>query len=218
MLLTIQVAGLVTGLAVGAGAPPPPSPTEVSPVDVTSSRPVVQQRVDITGADDWMYRPPNALILSVWPPAAYEDHINGHADLTCKVDAHGLAEECRVASESPPGKGFGKAALLLRPTFKLRPASGPDGPVDSTMTIGIEFRALRPQDAAWRDHNGIIHFVEIDHARGTSIACRHPIEHELRSLHVFVGNATPSHVVPLRHAIQRRRSRDGDGGSRYRRG
>jgi hypothetical protein len=34
--------------------------------------------------------------------------------------------------------------------------------------------------------------VEIDHGDGTITACRHPIEHDQRLLHSFVGNATPS--------------------------
>ena len=52
---------------------------------------------------------------------------------------HGLAEDCRIASETPANKGFGKAALMLRPTFKVKPAMGPDGPVESMMNIAIKF-------------------------------------------------------------------------------
>lgn len=59
-------------------------------------------------------------------------------------------------------------------------------------SVGIAFRPLRPQDAAWRDRKGVVHIVEIDHGRGTITACRQPIEQDQHSLHAFVYNATPS--------------------------
>jgi TonB family protein len=77
----------------------------------------------------------------VWPSAAYQARVSGKAMLSCKVDSHGLAEECEVISEYPKGLGFGSAALLLRPTFKLKPAMGPNGPVTAMMNIPIEFNA-----------------------------------------------------------------------------
>ena len=77
---------------------------------------------------------------SAWPESAYRSGTPGHVTLNCDVDRYGLAEWCQVASESPEGKGFGRAAMVLRPTFKLTPAMGADGPIDSMMTIAIEFR------------------------------------------------------------------------------
>jgi TonB family protein len=122
-------------------ATPPAAPVEVSPLVV---RPKAQAPANTTvkmdSGDDWIHKPDNALILSIWPTAAFQARIDGHAVLTCKVDVYGLAEECRVASESPPGKGFGAAALLLRPSFKLKPAMGPHGPVEAMMNIPIEFK------------------------------------------------------------------------------
>jgi TonB family protein len=82
---------------------------------------------------------------SVWPRAAYEARIQGEVTLICDIDSHGLAEHCDVGSETPPGKGFGQAALLLRPTFKLKPAQGPNGPIGATMRIAIEFTPPNPQ-------------------------------------------------------------------------
>jgi TonB family protein len=46
-----------------------------------------------------------------------------------------------VIFESPAGKGFGAAALTLRPLFKLKPRQGPDGPEAATLNIAIAFRA-----------------------------------------------------------------------------
>ena len=72
---------------------------------------------------------------------AYNARISGHVLLSCDIDRFGLAEWCKVASEIPQGQGFGAAAMELRPTFKLTPATGPDGPVDAVMSIAVDFRA-----------------------------------------------------------------------------
>lgn len=79
--------------------------------------------------------------VSIWPKGALAAHANGWVTLNCQVDVHGLAESCRVIFESPQGRGFGGAALALRPTFKLKPKMGPDGPVGTTMNIAVAFRA-----------------------------------------------------------------------------
>lgn len=79
--------------------------------------------------------------VSIWPKGALATRANGWVTLNCQVDAHGLAETCRVIFESPAGRGFGGAALALRPTFKLKPRMGPDGPVAAAMNIAVAFRA-----------------------------------------------------------------------------
>ena len=82
---------------------------------------------------------------SIWPESAFRGGISGHVVLSCDIDRYGLAERCKVASETPPDQGFGPAALELRPTFKLTPAMGPDGPVDAVMSIAVDFNAPHPQ-------------------------------------------------------------------------
>jgi len=89
---------------------------------------------------DWLTRPSADQLGAVYPVHAGRHHINGQVMITCVVNVHGLLEACEVVSESPPGEGFGAAALLLAPTFTMRPASGPDGPVPATITIPIGFR------------------------------------------------------------------------------
>ena len=91
---------------------------------------------------------------SVWPRDAYNARINGHVVLRCGIDRFGIAEWCKIASETPAGKGFGAAALELRPTFKLKPASGPAGPEDAVMNIAVEFQAPHPQIDFGRNRYG----------------------------------------------------------------
>lgn len=113
-------AKVVSPLVVSPKAPPPP----------------IDARVDVAGDDTGMGQS-----VSVWPAGAYGARAHGKVVLSCRVDAHGLAEWCRVYSEAPEGKGFGAAALALRPTFKLTPAQGPDGrPATAMMNIAVDFK------------------------------------------------------------------------------
>jgi TonB family protein len=138
-----MILAILAAAAVMAGDPADTAPSAavtVSPLVVKPKAPA-KGTVQMDTADDWIHKPDNATILSVWPAAAYQARVSGKAMLSCKVDAHGLAEECEVLSEYPKGLGFGKAALLLRPTFKLKPAIGPNGPVTAMMNVPIEFNA-----------------------------------------------------------------------------
>ena len=134
--------------AVVAAAPAPPAPpnaTQVSPLTVRAlpkgKRPPIATTVIVPVDENTM----GGVWASVWPADAFRDRINGHVVLRCDVDRYGLAEACEVANETPPGKGFGQAALELRTTLKLKPAMGADGPIDAAMNIAIEFNAPNPQ-------------------------------------------------------------------------
>jgi TonB family protein len=122
-------------------APGAPSvaPLTVSP-DVTPTTPpaaTVDVPNDDTQLGQW---------ASVWPAGAYAARLSGHVVLTCQIDRYGIAEWCKVASETPAGHGFGDAALELRPTFKLKPPIGPDGaPTTRVVNIAVEFKAPDPQ-------------------------------------------------------------------------
>jgi len=130
-----------------AAAPqaPPAAPTPLSPLTVQAAqpgkKPPVDATVNVSQGDDTT----GGVWASVWPADAYEARIPGHVVLRCNVDRYGLAEACQVVYEKPPGKGFGAAALQLRPTLKVKPAMGPDGPIDAVMNIGIEFDPPDPQ-------------------------------------------------------------------------
>jgi len=131
---------LVIGCAATAvfAAPAPQTTNQVTPL-VVSPRPKGAPLPDVTmqvnGGDGGIGQN-----VAIWPVSAREAGLSGYATLACLVDIHGLAETCRVIFEAPPGKGFGAAALALRPTFKVAPRRGPDGPVDSEMRIAVDFK------------------------------------------------------------------------------
>jgi hypothetical protein len=84
----------------------------------------------------------SAEVVAPWPGGGVHSGVDGHVALQCLIDTHGLAETCKVASESPAGRNLGRAALGLRTTLKLQPASGADGqPMNSVMAINVRFKA-----------------------------------------------------------------------------
>ena len=52
-------------------------------------------------------------LLGYYPPAARAAGVSGEATLGCGRDAHGALINCTLTSKSPPGYGFGAAALAL---------------------------------------------------------------------------------------------------------
>jgi TonB family protein len=131
---------------------PGPSPMQVA---VASAAPPALPTVPVAPAPPVAAKPPAAVITvagdyggvrndtpTIWPSLAYQTGAPGQVRLSCLIDVHGLAERCQVASETPRGKGFGAAALELRPTLKLAPAIGPDGaPTRAVMAIEVDFKA-----------------------------------------------------------------------------
>jgi TonB family protein len=140
---------LALALALLAGAADPPAPAQppphaVSGVVVTplTRPPPADVKQDMGGADRGIEQE-----VVIWPGTAYTTRLDGRVSLRCRIDVHGLAEYCEVVAESPTGKGFGKAALELRPTFKLTPQAGPDGrPIAATKVIAITFKP--PDDSS----------------------------------------------------------------------
>jgi TonB family protein len=135
-------------ILMGTAAPPAAAQTPaaaaaapgatVSPVTVSpqTKPPEADLKIDMQSDDDDIDQ-----LVVVWPGTAYTARLNGRVMLRCKVDVHGLAEWCEVTKETPENKGFGKAALEMRPTFKLPIPMGPDGPINAWRNISITFKA-----------------------------------------------------------------------------
>jgi TonB family protein len=131
-------------LAAAETAAPQPAaaspPTTVSPLTVSPAPKAPPTAATIDMASD--QEGGRSDFTAIWPATAYKAGVDARVTLSCLVDVHGLAERCEVASETPANQGFGRAALELRPTLKLKPATGPDGaPVNATMSIKIRFKA-----------------------------------------------------------------------------
>ena len=143
--MILELMASVVALAAPAEeAQAPPTTKSVAPLTVTAP-PVTPQTPPAATVNVPVDDSPHAgAWASVWPEDAYKARIPGHVVLTCEIDRYGIAEWCKVAAETPAGKGFGAAALELRPTFKLTPRTGPDGPTDGLMNIAVEFKPPDP--------------------------------------------------------------------------
>jgi protein TonB len=88
---------------------------------------------------DWIERPDRYLI-GYYPRRAVEGQVTGAVVLVCTVDIANTARNCRVASETPTGYGFGRAALLASRRFRIRAPREEGRPLhDVPVRIPINF-------------------------------------------------------------------------------
>ena len=70
---------------------------------------------------DWVRRPNGRELAAAYPPPNKINAKGGSAMIQCAVNIQGLLEKCKVVSETPEGSGFGDSAILLAPSFQMRP-------------------------------------------------------------------------------------------------
>lgn len=91
---------------------------------------------------EWLKRPTDQDLLSVWPPEALRTGKGGLAIIDCLVALEGTLYGCRIAGEKPAEAGFGPAALALTPQLLMKPAIRDGKPVGgAAVRIPIEFVA-----------------------------------------------------------------------------
>jgi len=103
-------------------SPPPPSTAAKS--------------VHVITNPDWLRKPNVDQMLAVWPLQGTQ---NGRAMIDCVVTTTGLLRACNVFTESPPGQGFGPAALILAQTFLMKPKLVDGVPVEGEVRVPIAF-------------------------------------------------------------------------------
>jgi TonB family protein len=142
---------------------------------------------------------PSADDLSHFAPATARGR-GGLARIRCVVTSRGTLDKCVVESETPEGLGFGNAALLLAPLFKMQPKMVDGAPVgDAIVVIPIRFGAgdAPPQNAQVKVANGLAWSAA---PTAADVAAAFPAD--------AVGRSISGHVV-LRCELS------GDGGLRY---
>lgn len=90
---------------------------------------------------DWLKKPTAESLMAVWPRQGLERGLGGSVRLNCAVTVQGALRACSVILETPPGLGFGAAALALTPQFLMKPATKGGRPVESAVNIPINFPA-----------------------------------------------------------------------------
>lgn len=106
----------------------------------------------VIGKPRWMAVPKLADLQAVLPPAAQKAGVlHARVVLRCRVAAGGAVDDCKVASETPAGLGYGAATLALAPTFRISVWSQEGLPtVGGVLDIPVRYdlAALRPSAAA----------------------------------------------------------------------
>ena len=106
---------------------------------------VVSSHFDYRGATPphWIRPPSEAEFQEVWPEQARG--LAGEVELKCFVTDKGDAKTCTVQRESPPGKGFGAAALKLQPKLALAAGTFDGHPTNSYAELIIPFPLPKPR-------------------------------------------------------------------------
>ena len=93
-------------------------------------------------APNWKRAPSQQDFLTVFPTAAMEAGKGGKVVLLCRITVTGAPTSCTVVSETPPGLGFGQAALTMIPQMLFNPAIKDGKPVEANaVKIPLNFVA-----------------------------------------------------------------------------
>jgi hypothetical protein len=86
-------------------------------------------------------RPSARRMAELFPARAAQAGVGGRVELDCTVDARlGLA--CTIASESPPGMGFGRAALSASSSYRSQPTlSNGQSAIGASTHLAVLFQA-----------------------------------------------------------------------------
>ena len=126
MVLPLVLAMVLQSAEVDAAPPAPPAPASFVESVGSEWRPMGYPK----GARR-LYYPQNAAMRG----------ITGMVVLECIVSAKGAVPNCRVLSETPPGLGFGEAAIQMAGLFKMKPAWKDGVAVDGTVVkIPVKFQ------------------------------------------------------------------------------
>lgn len=118
---------------------PPIQTANVEPTIIGSATP--PQTRAAPGSVVWDARPSPRRIADLYPRSALNDGVGGRVVLNCRVLGD-LSVTCSIASETPSGAGFGRAALSASSSYRAR-ATLSDGSsaVGSSTRIAVNFQA-----------------------------------------------------------------------------
>lgn len=88
----------------------------------------------------WASQPSAAQMERAFPRRALTEGVSGSAAMNCLVSAGGGLSNCSVASETPRGQGFGRAASDLTQYFRMSPGTVDGQAIDGArVTFTVRF-------------------------------------------------------------------------------
>ncbi len=119
---------------------PTTAPATTTPASTTPPRPPEQVRA-AAGTVNWVQRPSARRIADLYPQRALREGIGGRVVMDCVVQAS-LGVACTVASESPAGEGFGRAALNAASSYRAQSTlSDGSSAVGARTRLSVSFQA-----------------------------------------------------------------------------
>ena len=117
---------------------PPVQPPPTQTVPAATQRPATPVR---TGDVVWAQRPSSRRVSDAYPDRAARQGVGGRVELSCVVQST-LGVSCSVASETPTGMGFGRAALTVAGSYRAATAlSNGASAVGARTRIVVQFQA-----------------------------------------------------------------------------
>ena len=88
---------------------------------------------------DWKASPDAAQLQQFYPDKAQAANLGGVARIECGLSPEATLHDCKVLSETPPGMGFGEAALKATTLFQMAPATHDGRPIEAAVIIPVRF-------------------------------------------------------------------------------
>jgi TonB family protein len=121
--INVPIRYLAPGVPLAAATPEPPPPP---PQPAAAEEP------------HWARKPIPADFAAAYPPVAANLGLSGEVSIHCGVGDDGRLKACKVLSETPPGFGFGQAALTLAGGYRA-PVGLASGAPPGEITFPIRF-------------------------------------------------------------------------------
>lgn len=123
--------------------PPPPAPTpresdtpQILPAPAPAPAPPMVSEPVVVTDPVWVERPRNP--ERFYPREAFMQDVAGEVVLDCDVGLNGRLS-CIVVSETPPGRGFGEAALRIAGAHVMRPPTRNGLPAPARYRMVVPF-------------------------------------------------------------------------------
>jgi protein TonB len=117
---------------------PPQQQDQAAPAPPITPAPAAAGEAPLIITPQWITRPANP--ERFYPRAAFMRGVEGRVELACFVEVDGRLS-CEIESETPPGQGFGDAALALARAHAMRPAIENGAPVRARYRMIVPFTA-----------------------------------------------------------------------------